>query len=304
MRQASVLLLLAAAVLCAADARAQACTYSVTPTEIDIPWRGGLPTPFVTVTTAPGCVWRASEWFFGGTPLPEVAFLPNYEPVVTRTGPGKLEFMMFRHNGYGMVPLRIAGQMVIVRREPPPCTWEIHESGADIAMEGGSHQLWVYGDCGWTAASHASWIGVSRGASGSASGPIVLAIEPNDTGAPRAGTLTIAGPTYTHTYTVSQSTCARLAPVQMAPGASALVTSPVRFTWTAAVHASSYGVFVTDRNGVTRQLSSTADTSATAELPAGAYTWYVEAYSQACPSTITARGAFTVAPARRRSSGR
>lgn len=49
--------------------------------------------------------------------------------------------------------------------------------------------------CSWTAVSAASWITVSSGAAGSGIGSVTLAVEQNSTGAPRTGTLTIAGQT-------------------------------------------------------------------------------------------------------------
>jgi hypothetical protein len=51
--------------------------------------------------------------------------------------------------------------------------------------------------CPWTAASNAAWITVTGGASGTGDGAVQFAVEANATGAPRNGTMTIAGLTFT-----------------------------------------------------------------------------------------------------------
>jgi hypothetical protein len=56
--------------------------------------------------------------------------------------------------------------------------------------------------CSWTAVSAVSWITVSSGATGSGIGSVTIAIELNATGAPRSGTVTVAG----QTVSVTQET--------------------------------------------------------------------------------------------------
>jgi hypothetical protein len=51
--------------------------------------------------------------------------------------------------------------------------------------------------CSWTAVSAASWITVTDGAAGSGIGSVTIAVQENPGGAPRTGTLTIAGQTVT-----------------------------------------------------------------------------------------------------------
>lgn len=64
----------------------------------------------------------------------------------------------------------------------------------DVTAEGG---------CGWTAASHATWITVTAGGSGSGNGSVSYSIAANTTGARRQGTMTIAGHTFTALQGVS-----------------------------------------------------------------------------------------------------
>jgi uncharacterized repeat protein (TIGR01451 family) len=51
--------------------------------------------------------------------------------------------------------------------------------------------------CTWNAVSNAAWIHVTGGASGAGAGTVNLTVDPNTTGSPRTGTLTVAGQTVT-----------------------------------------------------------------------------------------------------------
>jgi hypothetical protein len=53
--------------------------------------------------------------------------------------------------------------------------------------------------CHWTAASNASWITISSGASGSGNGTVTYSVAANPYNLPRIGTMTIAGETFTVT---------------------------------------------------------------------------------------------------------
>jgi hypothetical protein len=56
-------------------------------------------------------------------------------------------------------------------------------------------------NCPWQATSNAPWLTITSGASGSGNGTVKYSVAMNTTGSPRAGTLTIAG----QTFTVNQS---------------------------------------------------------------------------------------------------
>jgi len=51
--------------------------------------------------------------------------------------------------------------------------------------------------CTWTAASNASWLTITAGASGTGNGTVRFDVAQNNTGSDRVGTLTIAGLTFT-----------------------------------------------------------------------------------------------------------
>lgn len=82
---------------------------------------------------------------------------------------------------------------------PPICTYTIGSSGATYSASGGSGTVGVMvtdSRCSWTAVSNASWITVTSGSDVTGNGTVVYSVAAN-TGASRAGTITIAGKTFT-----------------------------------------------------------------------------------------------------------
>jgi uncharacterized protein (TIGR03437 family) len=80
------------------------------------------------------------------------------------------------------------------------CTYTLSANSASPAAAGGSATVTVTASsgCAWTAASNATWITVTAGASGTGNGAVTYSVAAN-TGAARTGTLTIAGLTFTVT---------------------------------------------------------------------------------------------------------
>ena len=95
----------------------------------------------------------------------------------------------------------------------------------------------------WTAASHATWISITKGASGTGSQTVTFSVASNTTTSARSGTLTIAG----ITFTVNQSAPATCT-YEVAVGAitttaqgyagSVSVTTAAGCSWTASSNAS------------------------------------------------------------------
>jgi hypothetical protein len=52
-------------------------------------------------------------------------------------------------------------------------------------------------ECTWTAKANVGWLSVSDGETGSGNGTVRIAVAPNASGAPRTGTVTIGGQTFT-----------------------------------------------------------------------------------------------------------
>jgi Viral BACON domain/Putative binding domain, N-terminal len=89
---------------------------------------------------------------------------------------------------------------------PPPlpaCTYTISPTNQAIAAAGGPGStitVTTAAHCGWTATSNVSWMTITSGATGTGNGSVSFTAQLNNSGAPRTGTLTIAG----RAYTVSQ----------------------------------------------------------------------------------------------------
>jgi hypothetical protein len=79
----------------------------------------------------------------------------------------------------------------------PRCSFTLNPASAERPAAAGNYIVSVAGPagCSWTAVSTSSWITVTQGASGTASGQVGYSLTGN-TGAPRTGTLTIAGLTF------------------------------------------------------------------------------------------------------------
>ncbi len=106
----------------------------------------------------------------------------------------------------------------------------------------GSVNITAGGGCSWTASSNASWIVINSGSSGSGNGSVHYTVAPNTATSPRAGTMTIAGATFTVTqsgavvctYTVTPGP---LTAVSGGYSATIAATAPSTCSWTAVSDA-------------------------------------------------------------------
>lgn len=106
---------------------------------------------------------------------------------------------------------------------------------------GGSGSIAVSTQNAWTATSNDSWITIGSGASGAGNGSVVYSVAQNNTGAPRTGTITVAG----KIFTVTQDSCAvGFSPTSATTvdagggGFSINVSAPAGCAWSAASNAS------------------------------------------------------------------
>ena len=168
------------------------CTYSFTPSSQIFGSSGGLGT--FTVNTAPTCTW---------SPVPSdgwITILPG-----GGQGTGKVNFTVAANSG--TVPrsgtITVGGQQFNISESSFNCSYSINPTFASPGDAGGNLYVSVSATtgCPWMAVSKAPWITVTSGASGSGGGVVGLKVAPN-TGAPRTGTATIAG----QTFTVKQGT--------------------------------------------------------------------------------------------------
>lgn len=169
------------------------CSYSLAATSQAMSVNGG--TGSVAVTSPAGCAWTAGS---------HDAWL-TVTSGATGNGPGSVGFKAAPNNQTSLRSgtLTIAGATFTVTETA--CGYALTPTSQSISSGGGPNTVTVStgAACPWTAASNASWINVTSGASGSGNGTVGYTAA-GDTGASgRSGTLTIAG----HPFTVTESGC-------------------------------------------------------------------------------------------------
>ncbi len=171
------------------------------------------------------------------------------------------------------------------------CTYSITPTSSTIGASGGSGSVAVTtaSNCGWTASSNDSWIGITSGASGTGNGTVTFSVSAN-AGTSRTGTLKVAGQTFSITQAAGSAPCAySISPASQSFGSSGgsgsvNVTSPTGCSYTAVSNAS----WISILSGASRRLGT------------GAVNYSVAAYSGTTPrsGTMTIAGQnFTVTQA-------
>jgi hypothetical protein len=163
------------------------CTYGVAPDNVPQPAAGG--TFRVDVTTTGACTWTAvsaAPWL-------------SVTSGASGTGNGAVDVSVGANTGPARSgTLTIAGRTVTVAQDSG-CTFGLSAPAQTAPIGGGPGTVNVTAGpgCPWTAVSNVPWIVVTAGAAGTGDGAVQFTIDPNASGAPRSGTLTIAGQTYT-----------------------------------------------------------------------------------------------------------
>lgn len=95
--------------------------------------------------------------------------------------------------------MTIAGQTFTVTQSGNYSTYMLSPISRTFTAQGGEDSVivTVNGKLGWTASSNDDWITITSGKLGTGSGMVGYAVEPNPSGMPRQGTLTIAGKKFT-----------------------------------------------------------------------------------------------------------
>ena len=181
------------------------CSYSVDPTSTTLHWHGATGDGFETrLTTSARCSWTAAagaSWIELLTPASGTGSaamrlrIASYTEQQTRRAPLEIRW-----------PASSAGQNVWITQEG--CYYAIGATTDTVPAAGGRRQVSVFGTpvstdcsigCPWTVTSNASWILVSGSGSRAGDDVLFFDVAVNTTGAPRTGTLTIAGRTLTVT---------------------------------------------------------------------------------------------------------
>ena len=165
------------------------CSTVVSPDTVPAAASGGSQS--VSVSTAADCSWTAvsnAPWIGipngasgSGNGTVQLDIQPNTAPARSGTA-------------------TVAGKTVTVN-QADGCTFSIDPSAQPMPVGGGTGSVTVTAGaaCPWTAVSNASWITVTNGANGSGGGTVQFIVDTNATGAPRNGTVTIAGQVFTVT---------------------------------------------------------------------------------------------------------
>ena len=169
--------------------QAESCSFTISPDQVSVGAAAGSTS--VSVTAPSGCGWTASV----NAPWLAISAGAN------GSGNGTVQVAMELNGGGPRTgSATIAGHTFTVN-QGSGCSFTINPAAQTVPASGGSVMVSVgaAASCPWTAASNAPWLTVVSGANGSGPGAVQVDAQAN-TGAPRNGTVTIAG----QTLTVSQ----------------------------------------------------------------------------------------------------
>lgn len=166
------------------------CTYALVPTGTSVGAARGTAT--VEVATAAGCAWTA---------VSNAAWL-SITDGLSGTGNGRVtyEFLANTDVQSRSGTLTIAGLTFAVTQAAAACSYAVAPTTITaVPAAGGASSVSVTtaASCAWTASSSVPWVTITSGSAGTGNGTVALAIAQNTTGAPRSGTVTVAGQTVT-----------------------------------------------------------------------------------------------------------
>ena len=205
------------------------CTFSLSSTSANIDDNGGQGT--FNVQTGGGCGWTASS------AVPWITISSGG----SGTGNGTVRFTVAANGGPSRNGAITAGGQTFTVQQGNGCSYSLSSSGQNLPAAGGSGSVNVSSNagCAWTATSNANWLTVTSGANSSGNGSVGFTAAAH-TGAPRQGTLTIAGKTFTVdqgsgcSFTINPATH-----TMPAPGGSVTVSvgAAASCAWTASSNA-------------------------------------------------------------------
>lgn len=163
------------------------CDATVSPDTIVVPSAGSAPA--VNVAIADACAWTAAA----NAPWLRV------QSGGSGTGNGAVQFQVDPNTGPARSGTATVAGRTVTFNQDSGCSVSISPATSPMVVGGGAGTVTVTaGDgCPWTAVSNVPWITVTAGASGTGSGSVGYAVEANASGAPRSGTITIGGQTFT-----------------------------------------------------------------------------------------------------------
>jgi hypothetical protein len=208
--------------------QSQGCAYTITPATFAAAAAGGSGS--IAMATAAGCTWTATST------VPWLTLSP-----ASGEGPGSISFSVAPTEGAERTGTAVIGGQTFTVTQSQGCSFAISPSSFNAPASGGSGTIAVAtaAGCTWPAASNTSWLALSHGG-GTGPGSVGFTVAAS-TGAPRTGTATIGG----QTFTVTQgSGCSfTVDPLALNLGAAGgtgtvRVSAPAGCAWTASSNAS------------------------------------------------------------------
>jgi len=152
-------------------------------------------------------------------------------------GDGSVDFTVaanptaFSRGGYIHISDETTGGLGVpfsIIQDAAPCTYELSSSSASFSGTAGADFVSITSllGCTWSATSNDPWISVDAGTPGSGNGVVLYSVTANLGSLVRAGTMTIAG----HTFTVNQDPQIPDAPSNLA--CAAVNSTKIKMTWT------------------------------------------------------------------------
>ena len=210
------------------------CSFDVKPQAVTVGFVGGNES--VTVTTLAGCMWTA---------LSQV----DWVTVTSSKDNNGAQTVTFDVAANAATAARtgsitVAGQPITVSQSGRNCTYSINRPTMNFTSAGGTGSVSVttLNGCTWTAASNATWIAVSSGATGNGPGSVAFSVNANVGGGARTAAITIAGQILTVTqdagcsYSINPTSQSLRDPA--GTGTTVAVTTQTSCGWTAVSNAS------------------------------------------------------------------
>jgi len=214
------------------DQAAAPCTYSISPGTANVGAAGA--TSSTTVTAPDGCAWTA------------VSSAPSWLAVIVGAngnGDGTVTFAadVNTQTQSRQGTITIGGRTLTVTQAAAACAYSIAPGSISIASgaAAGTTTVTAQAGCAWTAVTGTpAWLTVTGGANGSGTGTVSFSAAANTAITARAGTIAIAGQTFTVnqaaagcTFSISPAS----ASVTAAGGGGSIgVTAPAGCAWAAA----------------------------------------------------------------------
>jgi hypothetical protein len=174
------------------------CNFSITPTSQNFNSTGGNGT--VAVNTAQTCQWNATS------NSPFITIVSGS----SGSGQGNVNFVVAPNTtgAQRTGTMTIAGQTFTVT-QAANCEFSINPTAQNFSLTGGAGVVNVQTNpgCAWTAVSNNPFITIKSGGTGNGNGNVNYTVAASPDGNSRAGTMTIAGKTFTIAQSANNSSC-------------------------------------------------------------------------------------------------